>query len=154
MITMPDRLENNEFWCSDCENFLTENQVAIEPDNGANPGGLKFLNFCKECATLVTENVKIHIFNERGMEHIRLSLVEQCNPGAFLDELDEPVVAGREPCETLCEWASRLEEMLQSGNGNEVEIPAHLTKTGQIGWLSAPTDGIEIEYEDPEDFSS
>ena len=54
MITMPDRLENQEFWCPDCDKFLTEDQVEVEPDNQGHWDGLTFITFCGKCAAVVS----------------------------------------------------------------------------------------------------
>ena len=42
-------IENDRFWCPDCDKFLTEDQVEVEPDNSGHWDGGTFITFCIEC---------------------------------------------------------------------------------------------------------
>ena len=49
MIKKSLEIADDQFWCPDCEKFLTEDQVEVEPDNSGHWDGGTFITFCIEC---------------------------------------------------------------------------------------------------------
>lgn len=80
----------------------------------------------------------IYQVNTKGLKIIRERLAEICTAGAFYVGIDSQIVSA---------WASELEDVLNSGNGDSVEIPAYLTKSGHVEDLAVPDSGISFYFE-------
>jgi len=101
-------------------------------------------------ATLINnwrDTMKKHTINENGMQQIVDQLKAQCKPSVFDGWLDDDLIDSRRSQEMLSAWASELEEVLDSGNGDEIEISQHDTISGHIEFLSVTDEGIDIVEE-------
>jgi len=91
--------------------------------------------------------MKKHIINEIGMQQIVDQLKSQCKPSVFDGWLEDDLIGSRRSKEMLSSWATELEDMLNSGNGDEIEISQHDTISGHIEFLSVTDEGIDIEFD-------
>jgi len=91
--------------------------------------------------------MKKHIINEIGMQQIVEQLKAQCKPNVFDGWLDDDLIGSRRSQEMLSSWATELEDVLNSGNGDEIEISQHDTISGHIEFLSVTDEGIDIEFD-------
>lgn len=89
--------------------------------------------------------MKTHIINDIGMKQIAEQLRSKCKPSVFDGWLDADLIESRRSQEILSEWAAELEDVLNSGNGDEIEISQHDTKSGHTEHLSVSEVGINIE---------
>ena len=88
--------------------------------------------------------MKSHIINEIGMQQIVDQLKTKCKPSVFDGWLDDDLVNSRRSQQMLSSWAAELEDVLDSGNGDEIEISKHDTISGHTEHLSVSDDGINI----------
>ena len=79
--------------------------------------------------------------------NFELELVLQCKPSVFDGWLDDDLIDSRRSQEMLSAWASDLEDVLDSGNGDEIEISQHDTISGHIEFLSVTDEGIDVEFD-------
>ena len=91
--------------------------------------------------------MKKHMINENGMQQIVDQLKSQCKPIVFDGWLDDDLIDSRRSQEMLSAWASELEEVLVSGNGDEIEISQNDTISGHTEHLSVTDEGIDIVEE-------
>jgi len=91
--------------------------------------------------------MKKHTINEIGMQQIVDQLKSQCKPSVFDGWLEDDLIGSRRSKEMLSSWATELEDMLNSGNGDEIEISQHDTISGHIEFLSVTDEGIDIEFD-------
>ena len=89
--------------------------------------------------------MKSHIINENGMQQIAEQLKSKCKPSVFDGWLDADLIESRRSQEMLSSWAAELEDVLDNGNGDEVEISQHDTKSGHTEHLSVTSSGINIQ---------
>jgi len=89
--------------------------------------------------------MKSHIINDNGMQQIAEQLKAKCKPSVFDGWLDADLIDSRRSQEMLSEWAATLEDVLDSGTGDEVEISQHDTISGHTEHLSVSEDGINVE---------
>jgi len=89
--------------------------------------------------------MKTHIINDIGMKQIAEQLRSKCKPSVFDGWLDADLIESRRSQEILSEWAAELEDVLNSGNGDEVEISQHDTASGHTEHLSVSDAGINSE---------
>ena len=87
--------------------------------------------------------MKKHIINEIGMQQIVDQLKSQCKPSVFDGWLEDDLIGSRRSKEMLSSWATEIEDMLNSGNGNEIEISQHDTISGHTEHLSVTDAGID-----------
>ena len=85
--------------------------------------------------------------NQDGMQLIVDQLKEKCKPSVFDGWLDADLIDSRRSQEMLSAWAADLEDVLDSRNGDEVEISQHDTISGHTEHLSVTSDGIDINYD-------
>jgi len=78
------------------------------------------------------------------MQQIAEQLKAKCKPSVFDGWLDADLIDSRRSQEMLSEWAAELEDVLNSGNGDEVEISQHDTISGHTEHLSVSDHGINI----------
>lgn len=88
-----------------------------------------------------------HIINENGMQQIVDQLKAKCKPSVFDGWLDDDLVNSRRSQEMVSQWAAELEDVLDAGNGDEIEISQHDTKSGHTEYLSVTDDGININFD-------
>ena len=91
--------------------------------------------------------MKKHLVNKNGMQQIVDQLKSQCKPIVFDGWLDDDLIDSRRSQEMLSAWASDLEDVLDSGNGDEIEISQHDTISGHIEFLSVTDEGIDVEFD-------
>ena len=91
--------------------------------------------------------MKRHIINEIGMQQIVDQLKSQCKPSVFDGWLDDDLIGSRRSKAMLSSWASDLEGVLDSGNGDEIEISQHDTISGHTEFLSVTDEGIDVEFD-------
>lgn len=89
--------------------------------------------------------MKSHIINENGMQQIAEQLKSKCKPSVFDGWLDADLIDSRRSQEMLSAWAADLEDVLNSGDGDEVEISQHDTISGHTEHLSVSEAGINVE---------
>ena len=89
--------------------------------------------------------MKSHIINENGMQQIVDQLRAKCKPSVFDGWLDADLIDSRRSQEMLSAWAADLEDVLDGGNGEFVEISQHDTRSGHTEHLSVSEVGINIE---------
>ena len=87
--------------------------------------------------------MKKHTINEIGMQQIVDQLKSQCKPSVFDGWLEDDLIGSRRSKEMLSSWATEIEDMLNSGNGNEIEISQHDTISGHTEHLSVTDAGID-----------
>ena len=87
--------------------------------------------------------MKKHIINEIGMQQIVDQLKSQCKPSVFDGWLEDDLIGSRRSKEMLSSWATELEDVLNSGNGDEIEISQHDTISGHTEHLSVTDAGID-----------
>ena len=88
--------------------------------------------------------MKKHTINENGMQQIVDQLKAQCKPSVFDGWLDDDLIDSRRSQEMLSAWASELEDVLDSNNGDEIEISQNDTISGHTEHLSVTDEGIDI----------
>jgi hypothetical protein len=91
--------------------------------------------------------MKSHTINDIGMKQIAEQLKAKCKPSVFDGWLDDDLIDSRRSQEMLSAWAAELEDVLDSGNGDFVEISQHDTRSGHTEHLSVTDDGISIKEE-------
>jgi len=91
--------------------------------------------------------MKTYTINTNGMQQIVEQLKAQCKPNVFDGWLDDDLIGSRRSQEMLSSWATELEDVLNSGNGDEIEISQHDTISGHIEFLSVTDEGIDIEFD-------
>ena len=91
--------------------------------------------------------MKSHTINEIGMQQIVNQLKAKCKPSVFDGWLDADLIDSRRSQQMLSSWAAELEDVLDSGNGDEIEISKHDTISGHTEHLSVTDDGISIKEE-------
>ena len=91
--------------------------------------------------------MKNHLVNKNGMQQIVDQLKSQCKPIVFDGWLDDDLIDSRRSQEMLSAWATELEDALNSGNGDEIEISQHDTISGHTEHLSVTAEGIDIVEE-------
>ena len=91
--------------------------------------------------------MKTHTINENGMQQIVDQLKSQCKPIVFDGWLDDDLIDSRRSQEMLSAWASELEDVLDSNNGDEIEISHNDTISGHIEFLSVTDEGIDVEFD-------
>lgn len=89
--------------------------------------------------------MKKHTINTNGMQQIVKQLKAQCKPNVFDGWLDDDLIGSRRSQEMLSSWATELEDVLNSGNGDEIEISQHDTISGHTEHLSVTDAGIDWE---------
>jgi len=82
--------------------------------------------------------MKKHIINEIGMQQIVDQLKAQCKPNVFDGWLDDDLIGSRRSQEMLSSWATELEDVLNSGNDDEIEISQHDTIQDIQSFLASP----------------
>ena len=87
--------------------------------------------------------MKTYTINENGMQQIVDQLKSQCKPSVFDGWLDDDLISSLRSQEMLSAWATELEDTLNSGNGDEIEISSHRTISGHIEHLSVTDAGID-----------
>jgi len=91
--------------------------------------------------------MKNHTINTNGIQQIAEQLKAQCKPNVFDGWLEDDLIGSRRSQEMLSSWATELEDVLNSGNGDEIEISQHDTISGHIELLSVTDEGIDIEFD-------
>jgi len=86
----------------------------------------------------------------QGIAHIAERLLTVCKTTAFDGWLDAELIESKRSQEMLGAWASELEDKLNSGDGDEIEISSDLTKSGHVEWLSVPDDCVVTNEESDE----
>ena len=76
--------------------------------------------------------MKKHLVNKNGMQQIVDQLKAQCKPSVFDGWLDDDLIDSRRSQEMLSAWASELEDVLDSNNGDEIEISHNDTISGTL----------------------
>jgi len=89
--------------------------------------------------------MKKHTINEIGMQQIVEQLRSRCKPSVFDGWLDDDLISSRRSQEMLSAWATALEDVLDSGNGDELEISQHHAISGHVEHLSVTDEGIDVE---------
>lgn len=89
--------------------------------------------------------MKSHMINENGMQQIVDQLKAKCKPSVFDGWLDDDLINSRRSQEMVSAWAAELEEVLDTGNGDEVEISQHDTISGHTEHLSVTAQGVNIQ---------
>jgi len=87
--------------------------------------------------------MKMYTINENGMQQIVEQLKSKCKPSVFDGWLDDDLVESRRTQEMLSAWATELEDTLNSGDGEEIEISRHDTISGHTEHLSVTDAGID-----------
>lgn len=87
--------------------------------------------------------MKIYTINENGMQQIVEQLKSKCKPSVFDGWLDDDLIESRRTQEMLSAWATELEDTLNSGDGEEIEISRHDTISGHTEHLSVTDAGID-----------
>ena len=77
------------------------------------------------------------------MQQIVDQLKSQCKPSVFDGWLEDDLIGSRRSKEMLSSWATELEDVLNSGNGDEIEISQHDTISGHTEHLSVTDAGID-----------
>ena len=86
-----------------------------------------------------------HTINEIGIKQIAEQLKSACKPSVFDGWLEDDLIESRRSQEMLSAWATELEDTLNSGNGDEIEICQHLTNSGHVEWIAVTDEGIDVE---------
>jgi len=89
--------------------------------------------------------IKKHTVNKLGLEMIRQQLLSRCKPSVVNGWLDDDLISSRRSQEMLSAWATALEDVLDSGNGDELEISQHHAISGHVEHLSVTDEGIDVE---------
>lgn len=89
--------------------------------------------------------MKKHTINEIGMQQIVEQLRSKCKPSVLDGWLDDDLISSRRSQEMLSAWATALEDVLDSGNGDELEISQHHAISGHVEHLSVTDEGIDVE---------
>lgn len=89
--------------------------------------------------------MKSHTINEIGMQQIVDQLKAKCKLSVFDGWLDADLIDSRRSQEMLSAWAAELEDVLDSGAADEIEISQHDTVSGHTEHLSVTDDGIDLK---------
>ena len=90
--------------------------------------------------------MKTHTINKNGMQQIVDQLKSQCKPSVFDGWLEDDLIGSRRSQEMLSAWASELEEVLDSGYGDEIEISQHDTISGHTEFLYIDEEGFDVKF--------
>tara|TARA_E500000331_G_scaffold355814_1_gene412291 strand:- start:2966 stop:3265 length:300 start_codon:yes stop_codon:yes gene_type:complete len=91
--------------------------------------------------------MKRHTINQNGRAQIAQQLKEKTKPSVFDGWLDDDLIDSQRSQEMLSAWADELETKLDEGEGDEVEISKHDTKSGRTEFLYVDEHGYDIEEE-------